>query len=613
MSDIRFNQWLHQSGTGGVSQVDGGHVGIGTTNPDIAVHTANTKKINVGIVTANSVYAGAYYGDGSNLTGLASDKIEEGDTKVEVVDSGSQYIVGEVNGTERLRITSDGRIGINDSSPNDYELDIQKRSTATDANLRLYNNATGSNNDTILRLHIAGTSASNYIYFGDGDDSNVGQIRYQHSNDSMQFFTGSGERLRIDSSGKIGINRTATDHPLEIQHASEPTVSLWRGSTKGAALQAQSGGTYLYSYQNAPLIFSVNSANGFSERVRIKSDGNVNVGENSSVSGLRYFDVQNDSAGANNHGSIIRLITSNAAGNATTSVDIVKYKDGNFFINNNETSGGIFFNTGGSTSVLINSDGDLKVGTTGNSGAKIQIGNHTFAGTNFAYNNDRVGFQNNGSLTCISNCSTYNDGTHPGYGVVLVQGANTSSYNVWGICPDGPAKGNSLNLHYGAQATNIHSPTNFKFRFTGNGQFLKPSNPAFRARASSGGWKSFGNTNFNIMPFNAEDFDNGNHYNTSTYKFTVPVSGKYYFYCQMNHDGTSTNNGNSGRMQIVVAGVAVIAFGKSGSQGETVSCGTVWSCTAGNEVYCEGRTNITNADDWHGDSYYSYFTGYLIG
>ena len=110
MSDIRFNQWLHQSGTGGVSQVDGGHVGIGTTNPDIAVHTANTKKINVGIVTANSVYAGAYYGDGSNLTGLASDKIEEGDTKVEVVDSGDQYIVGEVNGSEKIRIDSNGRL-----------------------------------------------------------------------------------------------------------------------------------------------------------------------------------------------------------------------------------------------------------------------------------------------------------------------------------------------------------------------------------------------------------------------------------------------------------------------------------------------------------------------
>ena len=102
MSDIRFNQWLHQSGTGGVSQVDGGHVGIGTTNPDIAVHTANAKKLNVGIVTANSIYAGNFYGNGSNLSGLASDKIIEGDTKVEVVDSGSQYISAEVNGSEKV-------------------------------------------------------------------------------------------------------------------------------------------------------------------------------------------------------------------------------------------------------------------------------------------------------------------------------------------------------------------------------------------------------------------------------------------------------------------------------------------------------------------------------
>ena len=65
MSDIRFNQWLHNSGTGGVSQVDGGHVGIGTTNPEIAVHSGNNKILNVGIVTAST-----YYGDGSNLTGI---------------------------------------------------------------------------------------------------------------------------------------------------------------------------------------------------------------------------------------------------------------------------------------------------------------------------------------------------------------------------------------------------------------------------------------------------------------------------------------------------------------------------------------------------------------
>ena len=152
-----------------------------------------------------------------------------------------------------------------------------------------------------------------------------------------------------------------------------------------------------------------------------------------------------------------------------------------------------------------------------------------------------------------------------------------------------------------------------KMRIHGDGHVTKPLNPAFRARASSGGWKSFGNTSFNIMPFNATDCNNGNHYNTSTYKFTVPVSGNYYFYCQMQHDGTTTNGGTSGQMQIVVQGVAVIAYGKSGRQGEVVNCGTVWPCSAGNVIYCEGRTNLTNPDDWHGDSYYSFFTGYLVG
>ncbi len=151
-----------------------------------------------------------------------------------------------------------------------------------------------------------------------------------------------------------------------------------------------------------------------------------------------------------------------------------------------------------------------------------------------------------------------------------------------------------------------------RLRIDSSGNVTKPSNPAFRARASSGGWKSFGNTAWNTMPFDAEDFDSGGNYNTSTYKFTIPVAGRYYFYAQLQHDGTTANGGNSGKIRIYV-GSDIVAWGKSSSQGETVSCGTVWDCTVGEEVYCQGATNPTNADDWHGDSYYSYFTGYLVG
>ena len=43
-------------------------VGIGTTNIDVAVNAANTQKLNVGIITANDVFATNFYVGGNSLT-----------------------------------------------------------------------------------------------------------------------------------------------------------------------------------------------------------------------------------------------------------------------------------------------------------------------------------------------------------------------------------------------------------------------------------------------------------------------------------------------------------------------------------------------------------------
>jgi len=88
MSDIRFNRWLHQSGTGGVYQDSAGNIGIGTSVPTSALdiqggnvkiggNTLSTTGVStfttvstsglkvIGVVTATS-----YQGDGSALTNL---------------------------------------------------------------------------------------------------------------------------------------------------------------------------------------------------------------------------------------------------------------------------------------------------------------------------------------------------------------------------------------------------------------------------------------------------------------------------------------------------------------------------------------------------------------
>ena len=72
------------------------------------------------VSVAQSVTANEYYGTfkGSIDPSVADDKITEGNSSAEVVDSGSNgHFKVTTEGTEKLRITSQGRVGINEDEP----------------------------------------------------------------------------------------------------------------------------------------------------------------------------------------------------------------------------------------------------------------------------------------------------------------------------------------------------------------------------------------------------------------------------------------------------------------------------------------------------------------
>lgn len=75
------------------------------------------------------------------------------------------------------------------------------------------------------------------------------------------------------------------------------------------------------------------------------ASGNVVIGLGGANS-LRYLDVVNTDTGGS-AGSILRLVTSNAAGSGNTTVDIVKYKTGSLHIANNDTGSSTWFGIGG--------------------------------------------------------------------------------------------------------------------------------------------------------------------------------------------------------------------------------------------------------------------------
>ena len=58
MSDIRFNNWKHQSGTGGVTQNAAGNVGIGSTLPASALDIGGDTNI-TGVTTASNFKTGS--------------------------------------------------------------------------------------------------------------------------------------------------------------------------------------------------------------------------------------------------------------------------------------------------------------------------------------------------------------------------------------------------------------------------------------------------------------------------------------------------------------------------------------------------------------------------
>jgi hypothetical protein len=104
---------------------------------------------------------------------------------------------GGVDANERMRINSSGNVGIGTISPV-YPLQV---STASETNIAI----TG------------GTSSETNIFFGDSGSATIGRITYNNSGDYMRFYVNAAERMRIDSSGNVGIGVTPSgSYKLEV-------------------------------------------------------------------------------------------------------------------------------------------------------------------------------------------------------------------------------------------------------------------------------------------------------------------------------------------------------------------------------------------------------------
>jgi hypothetical protein len=258
--------------------VSSGNVGIGTTSPNDTLEVAGANAfIRVNRTGAEPGISFRYSNSGTNRGDIA------------VTSGGAMYFTAG-GSTERMRIASDGNVGIGTSSP------TQKLSVAAAAALMDITSTTGTN---FNGLELKNTSGSFYI----GQDSSAGgfygagaygRALYSTGAYPMVFFTNATERMRITSAGNVGIGTSTPAGALDIKGDNaylrvEQTVTT--SSTQIVAknpvsnfyfaLDNNSGGTFgvanagaIWLDSNNPIIFATNNA----QRMRIAASGGVSIG-----------------------------------------------------------------------------------------------------------------------------------------------------------------------------------------------------------------------------------------------------------------------------------------------------------------------------------------------
>jgi hypothetical protein len=164
----------------------------------------------------------------------------------------AQPLVLGTNGVERMRIDTSGNVGIGVTPTSNLHVkNSLTTGTATDnANV----NIESGNRNTSLTLTQGGSYSGSIVFVNTTAGVEKGRILYSNASDYMAFYTataGAAERMRLDSSGRLGISTTATTAATLTVGATSLQAALFQhpgGVTFGTVLTLETtGGTDLPS------------------------------------------------------------------------------------------------------------------------------------------------------------------------------------------------------------------------------------------------------------------------------------------------------------------------------------------------------------------------------
>ena len=282
---------ISASGTGSF-----GIVGIGTVNPAYKLDVNGNANFTNGFYTNTDASSTSYFvgANGTRPIIFQNNTATSYDFGFKFSDSNTFTIVGGNTlanpTTDLVSFTYDGKVGIGTTVPS--------------ALLHIYTGSIGSTAYPLLIDNSSGGAGVNVVGFG---FANGGIMKHSittaiYGNDYMAFNVGQGasynqERMRIDSTGNVGVGTTTVSRKLHAYITTGPVMRLQSSGSNASIEFIPSIGHNRYNWligaqQNISDAFEITpstATNGttFSNpAILVKSDGNVGIGTTSPVSAL---------------------------------------------------------------------------------------------------------------------------------------------------------------------------------------------------------------------------------------------------------------------------------------------------------------------------------------
>lgn len=325
----RYAEALGSNGASTIMALDNGNVGIGAANPGTKLEVAgNIRAGGAGIASpaisllANSASAVALTAGYANAAGVLSTDAAAGDTVLRTDNSGKLLIQSGTGGAA-LTINSANKVGIGEPNPG---FPLTFASTLGDK-ISLYGNS-GSHfgfgiQGSLLQIHgdlstsdiafgygssgsltelmrIKGTGnvgigttsptakldvsgsvrasgASGFVFSGGGDTD--GGL-FSPADGTVTVRTNNAERLRVDSSGNVGIGNAAPIAPISLASTLGQKITLYGASTSSTyGLGVQSSLLQIHTdLSTSDIAFGYGSSSSFTEIMRVRGNGNVGLG-----------------------------------------------------------------------------------------------------------------------------------------------------------------------------------------------------------------------------------------------------------------------------------------------------------------------------------------------